>query len=173
MVGFLAVCFLYKINPNQRKIACRGKKLPKCHFSPIFSWVGLALGWVVRRFHTIIYTFPTQQKLAVRKHPIVKPSDIGPFLSCGGPVTRKCFEQLQARLPYRVLSLFVFSVAFYVSCLIAFHLFGCPYMGRTLPSTTLVRWHTISKAQNGALKRVTLGGGMCWFVCLLFYFLCA
>ena len=30
-VGFLAVCFLYKINPNPRKIICCGKKWPECH----------------------------------------------------------------------------------------------------------------------------------------------
>ena len=29
---FLAVCFLYKTNPNPRKTVCCGKKWPKCHF---------------------------------------------------------------------------------------------------------------------------------------------
>ena len=53
---------LHKINPNPRKNNCCGKKWPKCHSKPIFSWVGLALGWGVRRFHNVIYMFsdPTQ-----------------------------------------------------------------------------------------------------------------
>ena len=31
-VGFLTVCFLYKIKPNPRKNIRCGKKWPKCHF---------------------------------------------------------------------------------------------------------------------------------------------
>ena len=31
LVGFLAVCFLHKINPNPRNNICCGKKWPKCH----------------------------------------------------------------------------------------------------------------------------------------------
>ena len=49
-VRFLVFCFLYKINLNPRKNICCGKKWPKCP-KPCFSWVGLALGWGVRRFH--------------------------------------------------------------------------------------------------------------------------
>ena len=45
-VGFLVVCFLYKINLNPRKIICCGKKWPIATFSFYFSlgWVGLGLG---------------------------------------------------------------------------------------------------------------------------------
>ena len=55
--GVLRVCFLYKTNPNPRKKSfCCGKRRPKCHFSTeLFSGVGLALGWGVRRFHNNIY----------------------------------------------------------------------------------------------------------------------
>ena len=61
-LGFLWSVFLYKTNPNPRKNICCEKKWPKCHFWPHFSWVGLALGWTVRRFHNIICMFfnPTQ-----------------------------------------------------------------------------------------------------------------
>ena len=59
-VGFLEVCFLYKINPSPRNMICCGKKWPKCHFEPIFSWVGLALVCGFRRFHTNIYMFSNQ-----------------------------------------------------------------------------------------------------------------
>ena len=62
-VGFLVVCFLYKVNPNPRKISCCGKTWPKCHFLTYFflGWV-VALGWGVRRFHDKIYRswFATQ-----------------------------------------------------------------------------------------------------------------
>ena len=54
---------VYKINPNPRKIMCCGKKSgPNAAFKPMFSWVGLALGWGVRRFHNNIYTLsnPTE-----------------------------------------------------------------------------------------------------------------
>ena len=56
-VGFLVVCFLYKINRNPREIIFWGKKGHKCHFLTYFSWVGLALGWGVRRFHNNICMF--------------------------------------------------------------------------------------------------------------------
>ena len=63
-VLYLVVSFLYKINPNPRAIICGGKKSgPKATFNLSFHWVGLALGWVVRRFHNIcIYMFsnPTE-----------------------------------------------------------------------------------------------------------------
>ena len=51
--GFLAVCFLYKINPNPRKndvaVGKSGAQMPL--ITPIVSWVGLAVSWEVRRFH--------------------------------------------------------------------------------------------------------------------------
>ena len=45
-VGFLVVFFLYKTNPNLRKIICCGKKWPKFHCQTFFflGWVGLGLG---------------------------------------------------------------------------------------------------------------------------------
>ena len=54
---FLVVCFLYKTNPDPRKIICCVKKSPNCHVQPNLSWVGLALGWEVRWFHNNIYYF--------------------------------------------------------------------------------------------------------------------
>ena len=43
-VGILVVCFLYKINPNPRKIICCGKKVAAQMppFNLLLSWVGLA-----------------------------------------------------------------------------------------------------------------------------------
>ena len=74
-LGFVVVCFLYKINPKRRKIVCCvGKSGPKYGFQPIFSWVGLALGWGVRRFRNTpgyLHVFPTQQKLLYRENPTV------------------------------------------------------------------------------------------------------
>ena len=40
-VGFLVVCFLYKINPNSRKNIFCGKKWPKATFDLFFGG-----GWV-------------------------------------------------------------------------------------------------------------------------------
>ena len=39
-----------------------GKNAPSATFNLFFSWVGLALGWGVRRFRNNIYTFsnPTE-----------------------------------------------------------------------------------------------------------------
>ena len=53
------VSFLHKIiTANPRKNICCGKQWPKCHFSPHhLSWVGLALGWGVCRFHNNIRVF--------------------------------------------------------------------------------------------------------------------
>ena len=68
-VRFLVVCFLYKTNPNPRKIICSGKKWPNCHFQPKFCWVGLALGWGVRRFRNNISMFPNPTELGVSQTP--------------------------------------------------------------------------------------------------------
>ena len=54
-LGFLQSVSYTKTNPNPRQIICCGKKWLKCHFQPNFSWVGLALGWGVRRFHDNIF----------------------------------------------------------------------------------------------------------------------
>ena len=54
--GFLqSVSYIKPTATKPRKIICCGKKWPKCHFQPDFSWVGLALGWGVCRFHDNIY----------------------------------------------------------------------------------------------------------------------
>ena len=57
--GFLAVCFLYKINPNPRKndvaVGKSGAQMPL--ITPIVSWVGLAVSWEVRRFHNSTWMF--------------------------------------------------------------------------------------------------------------------
>ena len=62
LVRFLVVCFLYKTSPNPRKIICSGKTWPKCLFNLVFSWVGLALGWGVRRYHNNIPTVSSPTK---------------------------------------------------------------------------------------------------------------
>ena len=72
-VGFLVVCFLHKINPNPRKNIICGRKWPKCHFLPNFSWLGWPWVGEARRFHIAFTRFPTQQNLVFyiinRKHP--------------------------------------------------------------------------------------------------------
>ena len=61
LVGFLAVCFLHKINPNPTiyyllAAATKKKVAQNATFKPSFSWVGLASGcWGVRRFHKNVY----------------------------------------------------------------------------------------------------------------------
>ena len=42
-VAFLAVCFLYKMNPNPRKNTCFGTKWPPLTYS-FLDWVGPGLG---------------------------------------------------------------------------------------------------------------------------------
>ena len=69
-VGFLVVCYLHKINPNrQNKYLLWEKVAPKCHFSPNFSWVGLALGWGVRRFHDNIHVFSNPTEFSISQIP--------------------------------------------------------------------------------------------------------
>ena len=74
-LGLLQSLFLYLINPNPRKIIACGKKRPKRHVSPNFSWVGDGLGTrSCRRFHDTWYYLPgicfrTQQKLVNRSTP--------------------------------------------------------------------------------------------------------
>ena len=111
LVGFLAVCFLYKINPNQRKIACRGKKLPKCHFSPIFSWVGLALGWVVSSvsYYYLYVSNPTEIGNSQTPHCEAKRYRAVP----------------QLRRPRHSQVLWTIASTPPVSCLITFRFFGC------------------------------------------------
>ena len=47
-----------------------GKSGPNATFNLFFSWVGLALGWGVRRFHNdILYVFQPNIYLVNRKHP--------------------------------------------------------------------------------------------------------
>ena len=41
--------------PTHEKLFAVGKSGPSATFLPIFSWVWLALGWGVRRFHNNIY----------------------------------------------------------------------------------------------------------------------
>ena len=49
------------ISPHEKSFAV-GKSGPHATFNLFFSWVGLALGWGVRRFRNNIYTFsnPTE-----------------------------------------------------------------------------------------------------------------
>ena len=74
-VRFLVVCFLYKTNPSPPKNICFGKRGPRCHFYPMVSWVGLALGWVSCGFIIIFRCFLTQHNLVNHKHPIGYSSD--------------------------------------------------------------------------------------------------
>ena len=82
-VGFLVVCSLDKINLNPRKIICCGKKSGQnatfdeksgqnATFDLIFSRVGSAMGWGVRRFHNNNNNnmFSTQPNLVNRQHRI-------------------------------------------------------------------------------------------------------
>ena len=71
-LGYLpSVSYIDKFNPNPRKKYLPwGKTWPKCHFLRRISWVGLALGWGVRRFHDNIYLFSNPTLLVEnRKHP--------------------------------------------------------------------------------------------------------
>ena len=63
--------FLYKTDPDPRKKYLLWEKRGlNATFWPNFSWVGLALGWRVRRFHHDIYIcFPTQQKCGKSQTP--------------------------------------------------------------------------------------------------------
>ena len=73
--GFLVVCFLHKINPNPRKnyLAVRGKSGPECPFFQAYiSWVGLALGWGVRRFRNNIYIFSNPTEIGIIANTPVK-----------------------------------------------------------------------------------------------------
>ena len=56
-LGFLQSVSHNKTNPNKRKIICCGEKAQNATFNLNFPWVGLALGWGVRRFHNNIQMF--------------------------------------------------------------------------------------------------------------------
>ena len=45
--------------PTHEKLFAMGKSGPNATFNLIFSWVGLALGWGVHRFHNNTYMFST------------------------------------------------------------------------------------------------------------------
>ena len=65
-VGFLVVCYLYKIKsqPAKKYFCCERKSGPPqlLLLASFFLGVGLALGWGVRRFHDNIHVFsnPTE-----------------------------------------------------------------------------------------------------------------
>ena len=55
--------------PAHEKLFAVGKKWPKRHFLPDFSWVGLTLGWgEVVGLIVIFICFPTQESLVNPKH---------------------------------------------------------------------------------------------------------
>ena len=63
-VGFLVACLLLQYNksiPTHETLFAVGKSSSNATFNLIFSWVGLALGWGVRRFHnnTCMFSNPT------------------------------------------------------------------------------------------------------------------
>ena len=70
-VRILVVCFLYKTNPNPRKIIFAvGKSGPNATFNLIFHglgwpWVGGFVGFII-----IFICLATQHSLVYRKHPI-------------------------------------------------------------------------------------------------------
>ena len=71
-VGFLVVCVIYilytprSINPNPRKIICRGKQVAQMPLlKPDFSWVGFwPLGWGVRLFDNIHDTLSSHNRIS-------------------------------------------------------------------------------------------------------------
>ena len=68
-LGFLySVSYIIPILTHEKLFAVR-KKWPKCHFQPTFSWVGLALGWGIRRFHSNVYMFPNPTELGISPTP--------------------------------------------------------------------------------------------------------
>ena len=72
-VGFLVVCFLHKINPNQRKTTKKYLLWEKGPKIPILTENFLGLGWPwlgeLVGFIIVFICFPAQQKLVNRKHP--------------------------------------------------------------------------------------------------------
>ena len=71
-VGFLVVCFLDKPIPTHEKIFAVGKSGPIATFDLFFSWVGLSLGWGVRRFHDNIHMFAKPTEFGIsHEHPNV------------------------------------------------------------------------------------------------------
>ena len=56
------------------------KSGPNATFNHNFSWVGLALGGEVRRFHEITFFMKTQRNLAFRKHPTRKQHTKGEWI---------------------------------------------------------------------------------------------
>ena len=54
---------------THEKIFAVGKSGPIATFNLFFSWVGLALGWRVRRFHINICMFPNPTALGVLQTP--------------------------------------------------------------------------------------------------------
>ena len=70
-VGFLVVCFLYKTDPNARKVHLCGKKWPKCLFLTYFFLLGWPWIGEFDGFNNIYSSmcFPTQQNLVYRKLP--------------------------------------------------------------------------------------------------------
>ena len=88
-VGFLAVYFLYQINPKPlQNYVLWGKKWPPdatfnllLRSNNSFSWFGLALGWGVRRFHikSNISVFFNPTQLGIWQTPYF-------VMCCGGPV---------------------------------------------------------------------------------------
>ena len=59
------------IPTTHEEMICCGKKVALfATLKSIFRWVGLTLGWGVRRFHNKLLCFPTQHDLVYRKHRI-------------------------------------------------------------------------------------------------------
>ena len=63
-LGFLQSVSYIKSIPTHEISFAVGKSVPKCHFKPNYSWVGLALVMGVRRLHNNTYQvirFQSQQ----------------------------------------------------------------------------------------------------------------
>ena len=60
-LGFLQSVSYMKPVPTHEKIFAVGKKWPKCHFKPNFSWVGWPWDGEFVGFIVIFACFPTQQ----------------------------------------------------------------------------------------------------------------
>ena len=71
-LGFLQSVSYIKLILTHGLLFALGKSGPNATFTLFFSWVGLALGWGVRRFHYHIYMFPNPTEFGILQTPYRK-----------------------------------------------------------------------------------------------------